>query len=159
MTGQPPLEESIEIAASPDAVWAVVSDLQAMRRWSPELVRTWFRGPVGVGQRAVNLNRRKWFFWPTTSKITRWKDPARDSGRGALAFHVSPTNVEWSYEIEPVDVGTRLTERRTALVNPSAVVRMTAKYAMGGADNHDQELIDGMQQTLRSIAREVLTAP
>lgn len=159
--GQPPLEESVEIAATPAAVWAVVSDLRAMRNWSPELVRTLLRGPAGVGQRAVNLNRRKFFVWPTTSRVTRWKDPRQESGRGALAFHVSPTDVEWSYEIEPLDDGsrTKLTERRTALMNPSLVVRLTAKYAMGGADNHDQELIEGMKKTLHAIAEEVVAAP
>lgn len=149
--GQPPLEASIDLAAPPAAVWAVVSDLKAMKDRSPELVRTWLRGRPGVGVRAVNLNRRKGFIWPTTSRITRWKDPAQDSGRGALAFHVWPTNVEWSYEIEPTDGGTRLTERRTALVNPSLVVRMTAKLALGGAETHDKELEMGMKKTLVAI--------
>lgn len=148
---QPALEASIDIAAAPDAVWAVVSDLPAMKDRSPELVRTWLRGRPGVGVRAIHLNRRKGFFWPTTSRITRWKDPGQDSGRGALAFHVTPTNVEWSYEIEPIDGGTRLTERRTALVNPSTVVKLTAKYALGGAENHDEELKAGMKKTLVAI--------
>lgn len=152
---QPPLEASIDIPASPDVVWAVVADLKAMKAWSPELVGTWLRGRPGVGQRAVNLNRRKGFFWPTTSRITRWKDPAQDAGRGALAFHVGPTNVEWSYELEPIEGGTRLTERRTALVNPSLVVRLTAKYALGGAENHDQELQAGMQETLSAIKKSL----
>ncbi|MFI5425591.1 SRPBCC family protein [Aeromicrobium sp. UC242_57] len=150
---QPPLEASIDIEASPDAVWAVVSDLAAMKRWSPELVGTWLRGRPGVGAKAVNLNRRKGFVWPTTSRITRWKDPANDSGRGALAFHVAPTDVEWSYELEPLDGGsrTRLTERRTAVVDPSLVVRLTAKLALGGASSHDERLERGMKQTLSAI--------
>lgn len=154
---QPPLEASIEIAAPPAAVWAVVSDLPGMKDRSPELVRTWLRGKPGVGARAIHLNRRKGFVWPTASRITRWKDPAHDSGRGALAFHVTPTNVEWSYEIEPIDggSGTRLTERRTALVNPSLVVRLTAKYALGGAESHDQELEIGMKKTLVAIQKTV----
>lgn len=151
--GQPPLEASIDITASPAAVWAEVSDLKAMKDRSPELVRTWLRGRPRVGARAVHLNRRRGFVWPTTSRITRWKDPAHDSGRGALAFHVWPTDVEWSYELEPLDGGarTRLTERRTALVNPSLAVRLTAKYALGGAESHDKELEKGMKRTLAAI--------
>ena len=35
--GQPPLESSIDIAATPDEVWSAVSDIKAMSRRSPEL--------------------------------------------------------------------------------------------------------------------------
>lgn len=149
--GQPPLIASVEIAAAPDKVWAAVSDLAAMHRRSPELIRTWTRGRPAVGRRAFNLNRRKAFVWPTLSRITRWKDPSRDDGRGALAFHVSPADVEWSYEIEPTPGGTRLTERRSALVDPSLIVRIVSKYAMGGAEGHDVELLEGMHRTLATI--------
>lgn len=149
--GQPSLEASVEIAASPDRVWAVLSDLSAMRDRSPELVRMWLRGRPGVGQRSINLNRRKGFVWPTSSRVTRWKDPAQDDGRGALAFFVSTAGVEWSYELEPVDGGTRVTERRSALPDPSLMVRLTAKYALGGADQHDVELLAGMHQTLATL--------
>lgn len=155
--GQPPLSVSLEIAAPPAEVWAAVSDLGAMRRRSPELIGSWMLGRPGVGRRAVNLNRRKAFVWPTISRITRWKDPARDAGRGALAFHVIPTDVEWAYEIEPLpDGGTLLTERRSALIDPSLIVRLVSKYAMGGADGHDVELLDGMRRTLAAIESEIV---
>ncbi|WP_332664075.1 SRPBCC family protein [Aeromicrobium sp.] len=149
--GQPPLESTIQIAASPDAVWAAVSDVKAMGRRSPELVGMWLLGRPRVGRRSINLNRRKGFVWPTTGRITQWKPPANDNGRGVFRFHVWPTNVDWSYEIEPADGGTRLTERRTALPNPSLTVRLTARLALGGADSHDSELRDGMDRTLAAI--------
>jgi hypothetical protein len=153
--GQPPLEASIDIAATPDAVWAAVSDIKAMTRRSPELARTWLLGRPGVGCRTINLNRRKAVVWPTMSRITRWKPPVHDGGRGAFTFHVWPTNVDWTYEIEPHDGGTRLTERRSALVNPSLVVRLTAQLALGGANAHDVELRAGMDQTLAAIKAEL----
>ncbi len=149
--GQPALEASVEILAPSARVWAVLSDLHAMRDRSPELVGTWGRGDPAVGRRLVNLNRRKGLVWPTTSRITRWKDPAHDGGRGALAFHVWPTDVEWSYELEPTASGTLVTERRSALPEPSAVIRLAARYAMGGADSHDVELVDGMRKTLAAL--------
>lgn len=151
MGNQPPLEASIEIAAPPAQVWATLSDLKAMRDLSPELIGTWMSGRPTVGRRAVNLNRRKGFLWPTTSRITRWKDPSQDGGRGALAFQVLPTDVEWSYELEPTPTGTLVTERRTAVTDPSRVVRLTAKLALGGAEQHDVELRAGMDQTLRAL--------
>ncbi|MGA8988691.1 SRPBCC family protein [Aeromicrobium sp.] len=153
--GQPALESSIEIDATPDQVWAAVSDVSAMKRRSPELVGTLMFGRPKVGRRGVNLNRRKGFVWPTTSRITRWKPPAQDGGRGAFTFHVWPTNVDWSYEIEPTAAGTRLVERRTALVDPSLSVRLTARLALGGAESHDAELRDGIDRTLASIKAEL----
>lgn len=153
--GQPPLESTIQIAATPDDVWAAVSDIKAMSRRSPELVGMWLFGRPKAGRRSINLNRRKAFVWPTMSRIVQWKPPANDNGQGTFRFHVWPTNVDWSYEIEPSDGGTRLTERRTALVNPSLTVRLTARLALGGAAAHDSELCDGMDRTLVAIKSEV----
>ncbi|GAA3511429.1 SRPBCC family protein [Aeromicrobium panaciterrae] len=153
--GQPPLEAEIEIAATPDDVWAALSDVSAMKRRSPELVVMRTLGRPRVGRRVVNLNRRKGFAWPTTARITRWKPPANDDGNGAFAFHVWPTDVEWSYDLEPTSSGTRVVERRTALVAPSLSVRLTAKLALGGADNHDVELLAGMKATLAALKAEV----
>ena len=156
MAGQPPLEASIEIPVPPAGVWAVLADLRSMSRRSPELVGTWMPGAPRVGRRALHLNRRRAVVWPTTSRITRWKDPAHDGGRGALAFHVWPTDVEWSYELVPTSdgTGTIVTERRSALPRPSLLVRLTARYAMGGADQHDTELLDGMHRTLEALAAD-----
>lgn len=153
--GQPPLEAEIEIAASPDDVWAALSDVPAMNRRSPELVVMRPLGKPRVGRRALNLNRRKGFVWPTTARITRWKPPANDDGNGSFAFHVWPTDVEWSYDLEPTSTGTRVVERRTALVDPSLTVRLTARLALGGADNHDVELLTGMNATLAALKSEV----
>jgi hypothetical protein len=155
MSNQPPREASVDIAATPDQVWALVSDLSAMRRASPELVGTWLFGRPRVGCRGINLNRRKAFVWPTVTRITRWKPPSLDAGRGALAFHVWPTDVEWSYELEPNGSGTRVTERRSALVDPSRIVRLTANLALGGAGSHDTELLAGMHRTLDYYRREL----
>ncbi len=143
--GQPPLTASIDVAASPDVVWAALADLRRMSKRSPETVRMWISSAPGVGSRGLNLNRRKGFFWPTTTRITRW-EPERE-----LAFHVWPTDVEWSYELEPTPDGTRVVERRTALPKPSLSVRLTAKLALGGADPHDAELLAGMHATLAAL--------
>jgi hypothetical protein len=153
--GQPPLEAEIEIAATPDEVWAAISDVSSMKKRSPELVMMRTFGKPKVGRRSLNINRRKGFAWPTTGRITRWKPPTNDGGNGSFEFHVWPTNVEWSYELEPSATGTRVVERRTALPDPSLSVRLTAKWALGGADNHDVELLAGMHATLAALKSEV----
>ena len=66
-----------------------------------------------------------------------------------------PTDVEWSYDLEPTANGTRVVERRTALPDPSLSVRLTARWALGGADNHDTELLAGMQATLAALKAEI----
>lgn len=149
--GQGPLEASIEIAAAPDVVWSAVSDVKAMKDRSPELVGMWLFGRPKAGRRGINLNRRKGFVWPTTTRITQWKPPSLDQGRGAFAFHVGPTDAVWSYELEPTPTGTLLTERRTAPKGDGLVVRLTARLALGGMANHDGELLAGMHATLRAI--------
>lgn len=155
--GQPALEAEVDIAAEPDTVWAAISDVSSMKRRSPELVMMWTFGKPRVGRRSLNINRRKGFAWPTTARITRWKPPGHDGGNGAFVFHIWPTNVDWSYDLEPTSTGTRVVERRTALPDPSLSVRLTARWALGGADSHDVELLNGMYATLAALKSEVET--
>src|SRR3546814_9738305 len=53
------IEESIEVNAEPGTVWALVTDLPRMAKWSPQVAKTVVRGgPVGLGTTAININRR-----------------------------------------------------------------------------------------------------
>lgn len=154
MSTQPAREASISLHTPPADVWAAVTDLKAMRRRSPELVGMWLLGAPRVGRRGINLNRRKGFFWPTTSRISQWTEPTATTA-GVFGFDVWPTNVEWSYEVAPQGTGTLLTERRSAVIDPNLVVRATAKLALGGQDGHDAEMHDGMRATLAAIESEL----
>ena len=56
---QPVLEESIDIAATPDTVWTLVSDVRRMAEWSPQVESTRLRGGaehVADGVEFTNLN-------------------------------------------------------------------------------------------------------
>lgn len=154
MVDLPARSESIMLAAPPAEVWAAVTDLKAMARRSPELVGMWVLGGLRIGRWSVNLNRRGWFLWPTTSRITDHVSPTAETP-GRFAFTVWPTEVEWSYEVQEQGTGTLLTERRTAVVDPSLVVRATARLALGGQAGHDDELIDGMKATLAAIEADL----
>ena len=76
---EPSLEETVEVDATPERVWALVSDLRRMARWSPQLQRTFVRGDgtVRLGTRTVNVNRRGLLVWPTRAKVVRF-DPHRE---------------------------------------------------------------------------------
>ncbi len=154
MVDLPALSESIVVTSPPPAVWAAVTDLDAMARRSPELVGMWLFGKPRVGRSSVNLNRRGLFLWPTFSSITQFAAPT-DTTPGRFAFSVWPTDVEWSYEITPHGTGTLLTERRTAVVDPSLAIRITARLALGGQEGHDAEIRHGMVTTLAAIESDL----
>ena len=62
------LEATIEITASPEQVWRVVSDLKRMGEWSPQCRRMIVRGgPVSAGTTTININKKGLLVWPTTS--------------------------------------------------------------------------------------------
>ncbi|MGU3436651.1 SRPBCC family protein [Actinomycetes bacterium M1A6_2h] len=140
------LSATIDVDASPAEVWTVVSDLERMSEWSPQCrVMKVLGGDVKVGTRTINLNQRGPLFWPTSSKIVRFDENT------ALAFRVAENNTVWSYTLEETPSGTRVTERREAPGGTSAVSNFLVSRVLGGIDNFDVELVDGMNSTLRKI--------
>lgn len=101
---------SLDIAASPDLVFAAISDLEQMGRFSPENTGgEWLggaRGPgLGVKFRGANANGGK--TWTTTATITEFAPPTKF----AFEVTVGPVKVSrWSFELEPSPIGTRITE-------------------------------------------------
>ena len=145
LTDVEPLEATIEIDAAPGEVWALVSDLRNMARWSPQCAKTFLRGS-GVGAKAININRRGLLVWPTQSKVVRYEEGSE------IAFRVKENFTVWSYELEDLGDGrTRLTARREAPHGISDLSVGLTKVAFGGVDSFTTELQDGMQQTLTRI--------
>jgi uncharacterized protein YndB with AHSA1/START domain len=145
-----PLVATTEIDAPPATVWALVSDLRNMARWSPQCVKTFVRGggPVQLGSLMVNVNRRKLLVWPTQSKVVRFT-PERE-----IAFRVRENYTVWSYELEPTATGTRLTARREAPQGISDLSVKLTNRALGGVDKFVVELEQGMAETLGRIKAE-----
>ncbi|WP_432477935.1 SRPBCC family protein [Nocardioides sp. GXQ0305] len=142
------LHESVDVAAPPERVWALVTDLPRMASWSPQGVRTFVRGRVGLGTRALNINRSGWKVWPTRSTVVRF-DPHRD-----FAFRIKDNGVIWSYGLEPTVAGTRVTHRRET---PDGILPISLRLqdaVLGGVDRFTGELRDGMRQTLGRIKAE-----
>jgi uncharacterized protein YndB with AHSA1/START domain len=142
---QPLLQARIDIAAPPATVWALVSDLRLMPQWSPQCRVMKAFGPVREGTRTVNLNRRGFLMWPTTSRITEFV-PERK-----LAFRVNENDTVWTYELEPIATGTRLVESRHAENGVKAVSNLMVNAVLGGVPNFEDELVDGMNASLSRI--------
>jgi uncharacterized protein YndB with AHSA1/START domain len=143
---EPLLQAQIDIDAPVTKVWALVSDLNRMPQWSPQCrAMKALGGPLRQGSRTINLNRRKFLFWPTTSRITEFIPDKK------LAFRVNQNGTVWSYELEPTTTGTRLTESRHAENGVSAFSNMSVNALMGGVPSFERELVDGMNQSLSRI--------
>jgi hypothetical protein len=142
---------SIEIAASPETVYALVSDITRMGEWSPECVRcTWANGATGpvVGARfkATNKGGRgpAWFNKPTVT--------VADTGR-EFAFNRSGPGIgsyTWRYVMEPTESGTRLTESFDA-ERPLGPVMSWITEKWVGSNDRDADLREGMTVTLARI--------
>ncbi len=145
----PLLEETIEIAAPPEAVWALVSDLPRMASWSPQVVSSRVSGgAVRLGARTVNLNRRGLLVWPTRSRVVRFEPPRE------IAFRIAENGTVWGFRLEPADAGTLLRETREAPDGISPLAPFFARALLGGEESFTEELRTGMRRTLLRIHDE-----
>jgi uncharacterized protein YndB with AHSA1/START domain len=138
----------IDIAAPPERVWDLVTDLDRMGDWSPECYRcAWMDGGTGprVGARFKGWNRQDLgpipVKWSTVSTVT-------ESERGrAFAFTTKQSGATWAYSFEPTaDGGTRLVETRTDGEKP-----LVAKVFHKVMPGRDEILADGMEATLQRV--------
>lgn len=119
------------MAASPETIWALVSDLPRMAEWSPESTGgRWLPGSgPRVGGRFVGRNRTGRRRWTTLTTVTIAVPGRR------FAFRVTAPVVpiaEWGYLIEPTDGGCRV-EETWADLRP-APVRLASTLRTGVAD-------------------------
>jgi hypothetical protein len=108
-------EISVErmIAATPDELWARVSDIERMGDISPESTGgKWLGGATGpaVGARFKGDNRNGKKSWSTTAKVVA-AEPGREF---AFDVNAGPFKVaRWSYRFEAADGGCRVIETWT----------------------------------------------
>ena len=141
----PLLQAQVDIDAPVAKVWSLVSDLSRMPQWSPQCRLMKALGPVRQGTTTINLNRRGRMFWPTTSVVTEVIPDKK------IAFRVPINRTIWSYELEPTETGTRLTESRHAENGTTAFSNMSVNALMGGVPSFERELVEGMNATLSRI--------
>ena len=74
----PLLQAQVDINAPVAKVWALVSDFDRMPQWSPQCRLMKSLDPLRQGARTININRRKFMFWPTTCTVT--EHPGEEAG-------------------------------------------------------------------------------
>ncbi len=118
-------EARIEIQASPEAVYDLISDLPRMGEWISENIGgEWQHGSSGkVGDRFLGHNRTSERFWSMPVMVTM-----AQRGR-CFAFVTHPDDgpyVRWTYRLEPSGVGTRVT---TTMLQPHEATALAADLA------------------------------
>lgn len=145
-------EASIEIDATPDAVYAMVSDITRMGEWSPECYRAeWNEGATeaAVGASFTGYNRNGDNEWSTTSTITELVPNERfffDCDSRGFVFS------KWGYTIEATDGGCRVTEYTQDLRPESALERSAQISGVADRLTHNRA---GMERTLARLASGV----
>ncbi|MDT5019891.1 MAG: hypothetical protein QOG47_198 [Mycobacterium sp.] len=141
----PLLQAQVDINAPASTVWALISDFRRMPQWSPQCRLMRPLGAVRPGTRTFNLNRRNLLVWPTTSTVIELVPDQK------LAFRVNMNNTVWSYELQAIPGGTRVIESRHAENGVKAISGMAVNTLMGGTDNFERELVEGMNASLARI--------
>lgn len=157
MSQEPTLHLTVSrhIAASPEAVYDLVSDVTAVGRFSPETTGARWLGhdtSARVGARFAGRNAIGRMRWTTKPVIT-----AADRGR-QFAFRVpSGALATWTYDLHPSMGGTTVTESvRTERPQP-ALIRLLMR--MAGVTDRGSMLQAGMSATLDRLAAAVEPAP
>lgn len=144
------LKATIDIAAPPAQVWALVTDVRRMSSWSPQVARTIvFGGPVRLGTRFLNINHQGWMHWPTNATVVRFA-PHTD-----FAFRMVENYSIWSFALEEVEGGTRVTQRRETPRGTSKVSQVMVRLGLGGQERFVAGLLEGMSQTLERMKAEL----
>ena len=143
-------EASIEVDASPAALYEVVSDVRRMGEWSPECRSCkWVGGATGptVGARFKGSNRRGIARWSTTPRVVV-ADPGREFA--FVVNHLGRGMTKWSYRFEPIAEHSKVTESFELLRDLPWYFRVADRRLMG-VDDRKADLEAGMQETLQRL--------
>ena len=97
---------SVVVRSSPEALYALVSDVTRTGEWSPICTACWWDegASAAVGAWFTGRNEVPGRTWETRSRVVT-AEPGRE-----FAFLVGGKLVRWGFTMEPVEGGTRLTE-------------------------------------------------
>ena len=141
-------EVTSAIAAPPEQLYGLVSDITNMGRWSPECHRCeWVDGASGpeVGARFKGWNKRGVMRWSTVSTVIAADAPAH------FAWEVDRSGMRWGYRFEPDGSGgTKVTEYREEVHGKPFTVKVAYKLGLLGRDP-DAIVVRGMKETLARL--------
>ncbi|MHA7666966.1 SRPBCC family protein [Mycolicibacterium sp. HS_4_1] len=99
--------DSVVVDTDPETLYALVSDVTNMGKWSPQCKECWWEdedaGPV-AGAWFKGRNEVPGRIWETRSQVV-----VAEPGR-AFVWEVNGGWVRWGFTLEPIEEGTRLTQ-------------------------------------------------
>ncbi|TYP88864.1 SRPBCC family protein [Blastococcus xanthinilyticus] len=141
---------SVAVAASPEALYDLVSDVTRTGEWSPICAACWWdEGATGrVGDRFTGRNVTPERTWETRSEVA-----VADRGR-EFAWEVGDGFVRWTFAMRPADGGTELTESWAFL--PAGLAFFAERYGDAAEEQIAQrtrQAHEGIPVTLAAIKR------
>jgi len=145
-------EVSIEIAAAPEAIYEMVSDVARMGDWSPEATGArWIDGATGkVGDWFVGTNETPDRTWDRECEVAA-AEPGRDFTW--VVDGVEKNCTWWSYEMEPAGEGTRLTERWW-VVNKTPALAAAPEDAVAQRFAYTEEMMQATVAAIKATAEQ-----
>ena len=142
--------DSVVVAASPEELYDLVSDVTRTGEWSPVCVACWWDEGAGptVGSWFTGRNVTPERTWETRSLVA-----VADRGR-EFAWLVSGRLVRWGFTFTPVDGGTELTESWEFL--PAGQAFFAERYgddAPRQIEDRTRAAHEGIPATLAAIKR------
>ncbi|MCI3949771.1 MAG: hypothetical protein K0R11_1705 [Acidimicrobiales bacterium] len=147
---------TVHVDAPPEAVWALVSDVTAIGRFSPETFEAqWLDGATGpaLGARFkghVKRNGRGPVYWTTCEVVAC--EPGREFAFAVLTGGRALNT--WRYRLEPAAGGTDVTESFELADTPALRLYWRLLGWARGRTNRE-----GMRATLERVKAEVEGAP
>ena len=147
---------TVHVEAPPEAVWALVSDVTAIGRFSPETFEAqWLDGATGPAPGArfkghVKRNGRGPVYWTTCEVVAC--EPGREFGFAVLTGGRALNT--WRYRLEPAGGGTDVTESFELADTPALRLYWRLLGWARGRTNRE-----GMRATLERVKAEVEGAP
>ena len=144
--------DSIQINASAQDVYAVVSDVTRTGEWSPICQECWWNDgePGAVGSHFTGRNVADGRTWETTCTVVA-AEPGRE-----FTWHVGEGWVRWSYTLDEADGSTTLTESWNFL--PAGIDMFHANMgddAQNQIDIRSAAAHDGIPKTLEAIKHAI----
>ncbi len=117
---KPVVAVNVVVAAAPQLVWDLVTDINLPARFSAEFQGAeWLEGDApALGARFVGYNERKTAKWNTTCTVVEFEPLQRFAY--AVEDVTNPAAV-WQFELDPVEDGCRLTMWAQMGPGPSGV--------------------------------------
>lgn len=173
----PEISASTTVNAPASKVWQRVTDLSAMGKRSPQCKKMILlprrkasaasagnagnsagagaSGSAGAapapGTVTINFNRQGILWWPTWAVVTE-VEPEK-----VFEFKIPLNGTRWRFELTPTPDGSQtvLTEKRLAPGGKTSLIsRVLVAVVLGGEEKFEASLQEGIQQTIRALARE-----